>query len=411
MLSLIRLHERLSSTYHCPLATLNSNSTIKLIKPPLELPPELWLEIFQFATYVHHEATIIPVDPFAPRRISTNSWYAGHGDRSQSLCFIDIWSFVVPPERTPLSRYFVQVLDVQRSKQVHATTVPEGSWNHHLPLEFLNSIERLYGRTLQGLSWSEHSSLSTIASPKFFAAFQDLRVLDLRNVIGADPVVYEKEPRPIIPLVQHLILSTHAHSLQIATALSLPSLRSLTLGTSVQSPIPNYLIKAFLKVHGVSLVNVDLPSPSVDPVLGLEYTFNTRRDVEHVDPGIFLKDDACPNLLAFTYPITSRRPSVRVHNTLRRIGLRGVRADGLYPDKTTDTKAHLMAITPTRYPNLELVRTVGFLVDADMDGLLKDVFIWWVERFEKLGIDFLDGEGVLWTYAEPEEIQRTEEGS
>ena len=57
-----------------------------------------------------------------------------------------------------------------------------------------------------------------------------------------------------------------------------------------------------------------------------------------------------------------------------------------------------MSLTPSRYPSLELIKTVGFLVDAETDLLIKDIFIWWVERFEKQGIDFLDGEGVLWAY-------------
>ena len=36
------------------------------------LPPEIWLEIFQFATYVHHEATIEPMDPFTLKNITHN---------------------------------------------------------------------------------------------------------------------------------------------------------------------------------------------------------------------------------------------------------------------------------------------------------------------------------------------------
>jgi hypothetical protein len=35
-----------------------------------------------------------------------------------------------------------------------------------------------------------------------------------------------------------------------------------------------------------------------------------------------------------------------------------------------------------------MVRTAGFLVDADTDTLVKDVFIWWSERFERDGVDF-----------------------
>jgi len=61
-----------------------------------------------------------------------------------------------------------------------------------------------------------------------------------------------------------------------------------------------------------------------------------------------------------------------------------------------------MAITSDKYPELELIQTVGYSVDADKnDELIKDVFIWWVEKFEELGIDFLDGESVLWAYTEP----------
>ena len=61
-----------------------------------------------------------------------------------------------------------------------------------------------------------------------------------------------------------------------------------------------------------------------------------------------------------------------------------------------------MAMTPDKYPELELIQTVGYFVDADKsDELIKDIFIWWVEKFEEVGIDFLDGEGVLWAYTEP----------
>jgi hypothetical protein len=41
-------------------------------------------------------------------------------------------------------------------------------------------------------------------------------------------------------------------------------------------------------------------------------------------------------------------------------------------------------------------------VEAAGDSLVKDIVIWWAEKFEKYGIDFLDGEGVLWAYTEPD---------
>jgi hypothetical protein len=57
-----------------------------------------------------------------------------------------------------------------------------------------------------------------------------------------------------------------------------------------------------------------------------------------------------------------------------------------------------MAIDIQKYPNLELIQTVGFLPEAHGDSVIKDVFIWWAERFETMGVTFVDGEGVLWAY-------------
>lgn len=45
-----------------------------------------------------------------------------------------------------------------------------------------------------------------------------------------------------------------------------------------------------------------------------------------------------------------------------------------------------------------------------MDSLIKDVFIWWVERFEKMGVDLLDGEGVLWAYTESDGDNGSDQG-
>ena len=70
----------------------------------------------------------------------------------------------------------------------------------------------------------------------------------------------------------------------------------------------------------------------------------------------------------------------------------------MYPNKASSTKTHLMSISRELYPKLEIVRTIGFLVDSCGDSLMKDIFIWWAERFENDGIDFQDGEGVLWVY-------------
>jgi len=279
--------------------------------------------------------------------------------------------------------------------------VLSGMWNHILPVEFLSAISKLYGRSLQGLYWNEFCPIDhlPVATPQFVASFQSLRVLDLRNFVGhaISDQPGECFPRPSLPKLQDLIISTSPQSLTLATALSLPALRNLTVKAAVSGEPPFELLTAFLKEHGSTLVSVDISSPSSDSDPEPD-TALFRRNAPHVNPDIFLQPDLCPNLVSLAFPTTSPPLSGHVHRSLRRIGLRGVRAESLYPDKKTTTRGHLMSFTPSRYPNLELVRTVGFLVDADTDFLIRDIFIWWVERFEKQGIDFLDGEGVLWAY-------------
>ena len=60
-------------------------------------------------------------------------------------------------------------------------------------------------------------------------------------------------------------------------------------------------------------------------------------------------------------------------------------------------------------PALETVRTAGFLVDTSTDGLARDIFIWWTERFEYMGVDLVDGEGVIWMYEDEKNNQGKED--
>ena len=289
-----------------------------------------------------------------------------------------------------------------------------GTWIHPLPQEFLNAITTLYGPSLSGLYWNERGPhaerRSTNVTPEFLGGFQNLRVLDLRHFVGADPSERTISTRPLLPNVQELVLSTLPRSLATAAILKLPALQKLTLRTpSFDRQSEIHLLK-FLEVHGPSLTLVDLPSPSLD--CDNDYGITpSQNKATHVNPDIFLHPDRCPNLESIVFPVTSPQLSRHEHNTLRRIGLRGVRLDGLYPDKQSSSKDHLMAIKATGYPNLELIQTVGFFVGVETDNLAKDVFIWWVEKFEKQGIDFLDGEGVLWAYTEPVEPPPSEDAS
>ena len=96
------------------------------------------------------------------------------------------------------------------------------------------------------------------------------------------------------------------------------------------------------------------------------------------------------------------------HLALRRVGIRGLGVGQLYPNKPTHAQAHLAALAAYRafFPALELVRTLGFLVGTSTDPFAPDVFIWWTERFERVGVDLQDGEGVVWMLEEPQQQQQ-----
>jgi hypothetical protein len=431
---------------------------------PPDLPLEIWLEIFQFATYVHHDVTIAPLDPFTPKHTVTNAmgantpslamrtklalvlvskgWrriaiqilYQTLSIRSPARANVILQTLehsrlpVTSPSELEVTttlgygqyvRHVVVLTFTRGSKDIQYLQlvfrilrlcpnlrILSGRWIHTLPVEFLNALSRLLGPSLSELYWSERQRLGnlyTLTDPaSFLGTFQALRVLDLRDFIGNLSLSWpQSNPKPTLPLVQSLILSSTSTSLEAATLIFMPSLRSLTLRHSTWDDTIEDLLTAFLQSHGQSLVMVDLPTHYIDSepdpnISGLLF----RRTGTGIKPGIFLAPDVCPNLEALVFPTNSPPIQPHTHPNLRRIGLRGVNVDGLYPDKTSSTKDHLMAINVDKYPKLEFIQTVEFLVEAHADSLIKDVFIWWVERFEVMGVLFVDGEGVMWAYQE-----------
>ncbi|KAJ8502425.1 hypothetical protein ONZ45_g11775 [Pleurotus djamor] len=239
-----------------------------------------------------------------------------------------------------------------------------GRWNCELPKEYLSAISKLYG-DLRGISGQvEHFEASSPAS------------------------------RPCLPRVNTLLLSS-SFSPFFASFFSFPSLENITIETPPPSPLFNERLSKMLAVHGHTIVAVDILPPQIHG----EYD---DRGCDLVDPSLFLNPTTCPNLHSLTFPQASKQPFVHSHPNIRRIGIRAIKSDYLYPNKSSSTKDHLMAINRDLYPSLEVVRTVGFLVDSCGDSLIKDIFIWWAERFEGQGIDFQDGEGVIWLYNEAE---------
>ncbi|GLB37402.1 hypothetical protein LshimejAT787_0404530 [Lyophyllum shimeji] len=426
--------------------SLSSNTGTPQMRPP-PLPDELLLEIFEFATHVHRHATLAPLDPFTPRRVSNNVMGPNTASLStrtklslvlvcrswRRLAVQLLYDYLVirsPARATTILAVLQRSSSMTDGKsgpagygqwtrhiEVHThargannlsflqtifrifqecpnVRMLSGIWNHPLPIEFLNAVAALYGPSLQGIYWNDRSVIyperTTLASPEFLTSFSSLRVLNLRSYSGKS---VSKSHAVTLPKVEDLVISNTQRSLAIATTLGLPALRNLTVKTGAECAPTEYFIN-FLHVHGASLVSVDLLSPSVDSDPEPDSS-QIRRTACHTNPDLFLLDNRCPNLVTLTFPTTSSPLSPDICHPLHRIGLRGVRADSLYPDKATNTKGHLMSFTPDRYPKLEVVRTVGYLVEADTDSLIKDVFIWWVEKFEKQGVDFLDGEALV----------------
>lgn len=443
--------------------------TCRARKPPPDLPLELWLDIFQFSTYVHRSATLKPLDPFTARKASTNVMAPNTPALAlqTKLALVNVcksWRRLALPilYQHVVIRSPLRAGQILRTLEESRTPVPSdssqgaklpgygqwtrhievfthsrgcsnlsylqslfsvfrccpnlrtlsGTWSHPLPPQFLDAVSTIYGPVLEELCWNEASDklnrnlwrFTTSATIDFLTSFSSLRILDLRHFKAKDPLPdFRDTERPILPFVQDLILSTHSWSLATASHIAMPRLRSLTVRAGTPEYSGTTQLTQFIKVHGPSLQYIDLPLPSMDDDMEPGSSL-ALRNVKQINPEVFLGPDACPNLLSIVFPATSPPSADHSHPNLRCIGLRGVKADCMYPDKGGLTKDFLYSVTSDRYPRLEMIQTIGFLVEADGDHLIKDIFIWWVERLEKEGIDFLDGEGVLWAYTDAEEI-------
>lgn len=94
------------------------------------------------------------------------------------------------------------------------------------------------------------------------------------------------------------------------------------------------------------------------------------------------------------------------HATLRRVGIRGLDINRLYPSKPCHSQEHLLSLLNLKegsndlLPSLTRAQAIDLHVENSWDGNAKDIFIWWAERFDVVGTDLVDGECVLWLYDE-----------
>ncbi|KAJ8486922.1 hypothetical protein ONZ51_g4520 [Trametes cubensis] len=477
--------------------------------PPIDhtsLPPELWLEIFRYATHVPRARTIAPPDPFVPERPANYAW--GMNSPIQSMhtkCAVvrvcHAWRMLATEllyehvvlgsvrrvylfcrtlvesqaseqkviaanglgEAVPAMGHgrWVRHLEVQRwaiQRSSQSTRYWEcvvrcvylcpnlrvfsGIWQTPLPDGLLSALEQYLPSTLQELYWQQDSVLIAakelpILTTTFLSKFSTLRVLDLRKICVLEAersLQHVQFPALTLPRVTYLALPTCPLLLRFASKQVLPELCHLILDAAgaprtVWAHLVNRELTGFLEVHGHKLTTVELLPPVTQSFrpgpIGIS-AFLSPKTCPRLDTFVFdCREKAiCPSsaALAQVSDRDGRESAVRVvaahsahgaagpaaplleeaHPRLRRVGIRGTSISRLYPNKPAQAQAHLNAFLGCRafFPALEVVRTLGFLVDTSTDMFAPDVFIWWTERFERIGVDLQDGEGVVWMLEE-----------
>ncbi|KAI0645854.1 hypothetical protein C8Q79DRAFT_966767 [Trametes meyenii] len=481
------------------------------------LPPELWLEIFRYATHVARARTIAPPDAFAPERPADYAWGVNSPTQSmrtkctlvrvcrawRALATELLYEHVVVSGTRRMQlfcRTLVESREVERKLKEAGEGGAEpplghGRWVRHLeahlfksvwvlqladywqctvravsmcqrlrvfscvwqtslPRGLLAALEQYLPSTLQELYWEQDGVLiaanepSILTSTSFLSKFSALRVLDLRKicVLDAHDSLQQgvKFATLTLPHVACLALPTCPLLLKFAAALEMPVLHYLILDASgaprtVWAYWLSKELSGFLERHGTKLRTVELlpaATPSFRP--------------GPVGISAFLSPTTCPNLDTLVFdcrekaiaPSTAalsqiddrdaREAASRIyvaastsstgpatppleaaHPRLRRVGIRGTGVSRLYPNKPTQTQAHLNAFTGCRglLPGLEVVRTLGFLVGTSTDPLAPDIFVWWTEKFEHVGVDLQDGEGVVWLLEEEPEKKGSKKSS
>ncbi|OSD07027.1 hypothetical protein PYCCODRAFT_1403917 [Trametes coccinea BRFM310] len=478
------------------------------IDPTVRLPPELWLEIFRYATHVPRARTIAPADPFAPERPANYAWGVNSPVQSvrtkcalvgvcrawRALATELLYEHVVLSSARRVHLFcrtlyesrgeewkrvatgraghdawvkaamghgrWVRHLEVQRWARSHQWTqywqclmrsltfcpklrVFSGLWQTPLPQGVLAALEQYLPSTLQELYWQQDSVLIAakelpVLTTSFISKFSALRVLDLRKICVLDA---ERSLQDVtfatltLPRVAYLALPTCPLMLRFASKQGLPALQYLILDAAgaprtVWAHWVSKELTTFLDTHGHKLTTVELLPP-------ITQSFRPGP----VGISAFLSPKACPNLDTLVFDCREKAicpspaalarlsdrearegvervmitqgllgngvaapPLEEPHPRLRRVGIRGMGMSRLCPNKPTQAQAHLRAFAGCHafFPALEVVRTLGFMVASLTDPCAPDVFIWWTERFEKVGVDLQDGEGVVWMLEEEE---------
>ncbi|KAH9946945.1 hypothetical protein B0H21DRAFT_372702 [Amylocystis lapponica] len=304
-----------------------------------------------------------------------------------------------------------------------------GFWERPLSPPVLAWFSSYIGTTVKALYWEETDVPEgevSLLSASFLQKFQSLRVLDIRKLVFESFPFIDAAAAFALPAVTDMLLPTTPALLRFASKLALPALRSLTLdAASVRTHETSAVLSALNKLlaaHGPTLTTVEL-----QPITSNSFKPSPIHIATFLQPGVCpalhtLVFDCCERLLDAPFaaspdpsPIPPPDPKARrgsasapcldaPHGALRRVGVRGMGISRLYPNRPSHAQAHLRALLGALdvLPGLEVVRTLGCMVEASTDALAPDIFIWWTEKFEAVGVDLQDGEGVVWLYTDPD---------
>ncbi|TFK53569.1 hypothetical protein OE88DRAFT_1655754 [Heliocybe sulcata] len=457
-----------------------------------DVPLEIWLLIFQYATYIPESTNDQPLDPFQPSCCPRTAMGANTPVLSmKTKCSLVLVCRAWRETATELLyeylvirslRRAVQVLSALRSSprsivingvevtiseygqcvkhiEIHAQAravgsnkfaenlfrifqlcpnirVLSGVWGGAIPRWLSAAMPRFYGPKLQLLRWDSLSyamSSTDICTltPEHLTAFQSLRTLDLRKFGGWPSADYGK-PDLTLHRVSHLVLTTNEPSLRTATNLVLPSLSHVILAVPFFHPMPTHFwnftgssgmytpvadkehVRAFLAAHGAKITSLEFISSPMyvsSDERNSESHSNTVSPSHRLNMACFLLPGVCPNLLDLVFNahehVIDMKLLTEPHNSLRRIGLRGVSETAMTAVTSSQALNHLYAFRRNleRFPALEVIRTLDFHAGA-VEKYNLHIFIYWTEWFKKRGVDLEDGEGVIWLWDEYEDSRQ-----
>ncbi|KAH9839125.1 uncharacterized protein C8Q71DRAFT_703613 [Rhodofomes roseus] len=370
---------------------------VRLLRPAPQtdhssLPPELWIDIFRYATYVPRIRGLSPGDPFEPQRPSNYAWgvntpVSSLATKRNVVLVCRAWyclatellyeHVVISSRRRAflllrtlhhsdrmvrrmqargeitegLARWVrhVEIHDCARtSKSLHFWSavaailsllpnlhVLSGIWERPLAKNLLEVFSRYLTSSIQGLYWDEGlipEGEPSLLSSAFLPKYQSLRVLDIRKLRLEDPDTFPADTASSIslPSVVDLLLPTCPAVLGFARKLELPRLRRLVLdAANLRRNSSSYVSSSLNKL--LAAHGPKITTLELLPMTSLSY------QASPISITTFLQPDVCPMLETFVFDcreklLNARSPppsSPELHTPNRTLRRIGIRGMGI----------------------------------------------------------------------------------